>query len=81
MTKKQLGVIYRAFKEGLLIDVDKEDIHAMYSYVSKMGDLDFARKEGFETINNLRQAVSDILEKNYKDASNMLYNFKSIELF
>ena len=47
MSRKQVGVIYRAFKEGKLENVDKEDMSNVYAYVDRMNDFDFARREGY----------------------------------
>lgn len=81
MSRKQLGVIYRAYKEGKLEGVDQEDINKMYEYCNKMGDYDFARKEGNFIINCLREAVDAIFNGDYHEASNKVRNFKNVELF
>lgn len=82
MSRKQLGVIYRAFKNGQLDGVDKDDISTMYSYVDKInGDYDFARKEGQEVIGYLREAVEAIFNNDFATASSKLRNFKTVQLF
>lgn len=82
MNKKQIGVIYRAFKAGKLQDVDKEDINNIYAYVDKIQyDYDFARKEGTEIIRYLKEAVDAIFESDYEAANKKLRNFKTVELF
>lgn len=81
MSRKQIGVIYRAFKEGKLPDVDQDDMNNVYSYVSKMGDYDFARKEGMFVINCLKEAVDAIFSGDYETANQKVRNFKTVELF
>lgn len=81
MTRKQLGVIYRAFKEGKLEDVDKEDINKMYVYVDKISyDYDFARSEGREVVGYLREAVDAIFSGDYETANSKVKGFKTVEV-
>lgn len=82
MSKKQIGVIYRAFKEGKLKDVDQEDMNNIYAYVDKMQyDYDFARKEGTEIIRYLKEAIDAIFASDYEAANKKVRNFKTVELF
>lgn len=80
MSRKQVGVLYRAFKEGKLADVDQQDMNTVYAYVDKMQSYDFARKEGMEIINNLKEAVEAVFSGDYETANQKLRNFKTVEL-
>ena len=81
MNRKQVGVIYRAFKEGKLENVDKEDMSNVYAYLDRMNDFDFARKEGYEVIGYLKEAVDAILHGDYETADSKVRGFKTVEVF
>ena len=81
MSRKQVGVIYRAFKEGKLENVDKEDMSNVYAYVDRMNDFDFARREGYEVIAYLKEAVDAILLGDYETADSKVRGFKTLEVF
>ena len=42
-TRKQAGVIYRAYKEGKLPNVTEENISDMYYHVNHIGDYDYMK--------------------------------------
>ena len=81
MSRKQVGVIYRAFKDGKLANVDKEDMSNVYAYVDRMNDFDFARREGYEVIVYLKEAVDAILLGDYEKADSKVRGFKTVEVF
>ena len=81
MSRKQVGVIYRAFKEGKLANVDKDDISNVYAYVDRMNDFDFARREGYELIGYLKEAVDAIFAGDYEIADSKVRDFKTVEVF
>ena len=81
MSRKQVGVIYRAFKEGKLENVDKEDMSNVYAYVDRMNDFDFARREGYEAIAYLKEAVDAILLGDYETVDSKVRGFKTVEVF
>ena len=81
MSRKHVGVIYRAFKEGKLANVDKEDISNVYAYVDRMSDFDFARREGYEVIGYLKEAVDAICMGDYETADSKVRGFKTVEVF
>ena len=81
MSRKQVGVIYRAFKDGKLANVDKEDMSNVYAYVDRMNDFDFARREGYEVIGYLKEAVDAILLGDYETADSKVRGFKTVEVF
>ena len=81
MSRKQVGVIYSAFKEGKLANVDKEDMANVYAYVDRMNDFDFARREGYEVIGYLKEAVDAIFAGDYETADSKVRGFKTVEVF
>ena len=80
MSRKQIGVIYRAFKEGKLANVDNEDMSNVYEYVDRMNDFDFARREGYEVIGYLKEAVDAIFAGDYETADRKVRGFKTVEV-
>ena len=73
MTKKMMGVIYRAFKEGKLQSTTKDDISNMYYWIDKFNGM-FGESEKemhheeWECVKNLKNAVDAIFNNDYVTA-------------
>lgn len=82
MTRKMMGVIYRAFKEGRLPEVDNEDISTAYDYVNKLDNYDFAKNHADAIVtNSLKEAVQAIFDGNYELANNKVKGFKTVDVY
>lgn len=80
MTRKQMGVIYRAFKENRLPKTSKEDINHMYLLVDKFDDYDFRtyHHSSWLLVRGLEDAVSYILAGNYEAADDLTWGFDTV---
>lgn len=82
ITKNQLGVIYRLFKENKLPDVDSDDIRKMYSYVDRYSyDFDFRRREGPAVMRLLNEILDLAFTGEAKKVNERLKGFKTVEDF
>jgi hypothetical protein len=68
-TRKQAGVIYRAYKEGKLPNVTEENISDMYYHVNHIGDYDYM-KNHYESClcTMIKNAVTAIFNNDYSKA-------------
>lgn len=84
MTKKMMGVIYKAFKNGNLPDVSKEDIEKAYFYVNQLEnefksyELKTYHLDVYECVKNLKNAVTAIFENDYQTANNIVKGFATV---
>ena len=80
MTVKMMGVIYRAFKDGKLPEVTKEDINKAYMFVKKLGtlkefDLRTYHRDSYEATLGLKEAVDAIFAGDYDKANDVVKGF------
>jgi hypothetical protein len=80
LSKKQLGVIYAAFKKGLLEDVDSDDMKAMYDfYRIHYDNYESMRKsEILSTFYSFKEAVDDIFNNDYHHAALLMAGAKNL---
>lgn len=84
MTRKMMGVIYRAFKEGNLQNTTKDDISNMYYWIEKFGDEmfgDYEKKmhhDEWLCVKSLKNAVDAIFDKDYRKAELYTKGFASV---
>ena len=81
MTKKMMGVIYRAFKEGKLVKTTKDDISNMYywvDYFTNPFNGSFGRSihpDEYADFIDLKNAVKAIFEGDYVTAERYTQGF------
>lgn len=75
ITRNQLAVIYRAFKEGKLPQVSNADISNMYKLLSPSHDY-FNSKDYVYCCSAIREAVEDILKGDANHADLLLHGFE-----
>lgn len=80
MTRKQMGVIYRAFKEGKLEKTTDADISRCYQLVDKLGDYDFRtyHRDAYEATLGLKRAVDAIFSGDYQTADSIVWGFDTV---
>lgn len=80
MTRKMMGVIYRAYKDGMLPRVTKEDISKAYDCIDKINSYDFRtyHAEQYECTLNLKNAVSAIFEGDFEKADSIVWGFATV---
>lgn len=82
MTRKMMGVIYRAFKEGKLPRVTKEDIDKAYYCVDHLNSYDFQafHRESYDSTVGLKAAVDAIFAGDYDKADALVWGFSAVEI-
>ena len=83
MTIKQMGVIYRAFKEGKLQKTTAEDIDKAYFFVKKLGtgredELRRSYRDTYEAVLGLKAAVDAIFAGDYEEADRIVWAFGGV---
>lgn len=77
-TRKQAGVIYRAYKEGKLPNVTQENMNDMYYHVNHIGDYDYMRNHYESCLcDMIKKAVTAIFNNDYETAD---YEMKAFVL-
>lgn len=82
MTRKMIGVIYRAFKEGKLPSVTKESINDLYTYVDKIQNYDFEKRNHADIVvtnTTLKECVEECFNGNYDRVDMLLKGFSISE--
>jgi len=82
MTRKMMGVIYRAFKEGKLPRVTKEDIDKAYYCVDHLGSYDFQtyHRDSYDCTMGLKAAVDAIFAGDYDKADSLVWGFSTVSI-
>ena len=81
MTRKMMGVIYRAFKEGKLANTTQDDISRMYYWFDYFTNPmcgsagRSAHYDEYLEFVNLKKAVTAIFEGNYQEAEKYTQGF------
>lgn len=80
MTRKMMGVIYRAFREGKLRKTTKEDINKAYSCVDRLNDYDFRtfHRDAYACTMGLKDAVDAIFAGDYEKADALVWGFAAV---
>lgn len=84
MTVKQMGIIYRAFKEGRLEKTTAEDINNAYTLVKKLNnpvlsyELKAHHHSAYQNTIGLEKAVDAVLAGDYEKADSIVCGFASV---
>lgn len=85
MTRKMMGVIYRAFKMGKLANTTSEDISTAYECVdianssTRTYDFYMFHHDAYEAVKGLEKAVEEIFKGNYEKADAITSGFSTVE--